>query len=185
MTEHATSEPLLLDDPADEEFPCPATDAVVLAVRDAARAAHRYRATLGMRCTAYAGPETGSPHLRSYVLESGGTRYVLSSALRPVGTAARRIARHLAAHGEGVLEIILRVPDAYGAFDYAVDRGATPVTEPYELTDRHGTVVIAVIGAAGTVRHTLVDRSGYAGPYLPGYVRPPAHLMPSARPLPA
>ncbi|MFD9127845.1 VOC family protein [Kitasatospora sp. NPDC059571] len=182
MTEHATSEPLLLDRAEEEPFPLAATDAVVLAVHDAARAAHCYRATLGMRCTAYAGPETGSPHLRSYVLESGPARYVLSSALRPVG-AARRIARHLAEHGEGLLEVCLSVPDAYGAYDYAVDRGATSVAEPYELADRHGTVVMAVIGTAGPVRHTLVDRTGYRGAYLPGYVRPPAHLLPPVRSL--
>ncbi|GJF30128.1 hypothetical protein KNE206_28280 [Kitasatospora sp. NE20-6] len=142
------------------------TDAVVLAVHDADRAARHYRTVLGMRGIAYAGPETGSPHLRSYVLECGGARYVLSSATRPDG----RLARHLADHGEGVVELALRVTDAYFAFDYAVDRGAEAVTEPYELSDRHGTVVIAVIGTAGPIRHTLVDRTRYAGPYLPGYL---------------
>ncbi|WP_431678820.1 VOC family protein [Kitasatospora sp. KL5] len=172
-TPHARPDPLAAPLPADGRAargsgPLAATDALVLAVRDARRAAHEYRTALGMRCTAYAGPETGNPHLHSYVLESGGTRYVLSSAARPGGS----LARHLADHGEGVLEVGLRVADAYYAYDYAVDRGALPVAEPYELSDRHGTVVLAVIGTAGPVRHTLVDRSRYTGPYLPGYVSP-------------
>ncbi|MCU7824566.1 VOC family protein [Kitasatospora sp. DSM 101779] len=158
--------------------PVAATDALVLAVRDARRAAHHYRDALGMHCTAYTGPETGNPHLCSYVLEAGGARWVLSSA-----TGARgRLARHLADHGEGVLEVALRVPDVHWAFDYAVDRGALAVTEPYELSDRHGTVVLAAIGTGGPVRHTLVDRTGYTGPYLPGYVAPPAALRTPGQP---
>ncbi|WP_052390853.1 VOC family protein [Streptomyces sp. NRRL B-24484] len=150
--------------------PLAATDALVLAVRDARRAARHYRDALGMRCTAYTGPETGNPHLRAYVLEAGGARWVVGSA---TGTRGR-LARHLADHGEGVLEVALRVPDVHWAFDYAVDRGALAVTEPHELSDRHGTVVLAAIGTGGPVRHVLVDRTGYTGPYLPGYVAPPA-----------
>ncbi|NED87776.1 4-hydroxyphenylpyruvate dioxygenase, partial [Streptomyces sp. SID11233] len=38
------------------------------------------------------------------------------------------------------------------------------------VTDEHGTVRIAAIAAYGDTRHSLVDRSGYTGPYLPGYV---------------
>ena len=55
------------------------------------------------------------------------------------------------------------------------------VAEPYELKDEHGTVVIAAIATYGETRHTLVERTGYDGPYLPGYVaadpivEPPAH----------
>jgi 4-hydroxyphenylpyruvate dioxygenase len=38
------------------------------------------------------------------------------------------------------------------------------------VSDEHGTVRIAAIAAYGDTRHTLVDRSRYSGPYLPGYV---------------
>ncbi|GCE43216.1 4-hydroxyphenylpyruvate dioxygenase [Rhodococcus wratislaviensis] len=37
------------------------------------------------------------------------------------------------------------------------------------MTDEHGTVRIAAIATYGDTRHTLVDRSRYTGPYLPGY----------------
>ena len=39
-----------------------------------------------------------------------------------------------------------------------------------EISDEHGTVRIAAIATYGETRHTLVDRSRYTGPYLPGYV---------------
>src|SRR6202034_2790043 len=48
--------------------------------------------------------------------------------------------------------------------------GATILDEPHDLSDEHGTVRVAAIAAYGDLRHTLVDRSGYDGPYLPGYV---------------
>ena len=38
------------------------------------------------------------------------------------------------------------------------------------MTDEHGTVRIAAIAAYGDTRHSLIDRSRYTGPYLPGYV---------------
>ena len=44
------------------------------------------------------------------------------------------------------------------------------VREPEDVTDEHGTIRIAAIATYGETRHTLVDRSRYDGPYLPGYV---------------
>ncbi|MFI6446115.1 VOC family protein [Kitasatospora sp. NPDC050543] len=146
------------------------TDAIVLVVADARRAARRYAAALGLRCTAYAGPETGEPETVSYVLRGAGTRFVLTSVLQVIGERGRRIATHLAEQGEGVLDLSVAVPDVHYAYDYAVDRGAASLAEPYEATDRYGTVVLATIAIPGGTWHTLVDRSGYAGPYLPGYV---------------
>ncbi|MDH6126670.1 4-hydroxyphenylpyruvate dioxygenase-like putative hemolysin [Kitasatospora sp. GP82] len=158
--------------------PARRTDAVVLAVGDARRTAHYYCVALAMRCTAYSGPETGNPETVSYVLESGTARFVVTSAIRPCSEHARRIAEHVAAHGDTVLDLVIEVPDAYAVYDYAVDRGATPVTEPYELSDRYGTVVLATIGGDGPARHVLVERTGYAGLFLPGYVPPPNAVLP-------
>lgn len=163
----------------DESGPLPArrTDAVVLAVADARRTAHHYAMAMAMRCTAYSGPETGNPETVSYVLQSGGARFVVTSVVQQLTDHGRLVAEHVAAHGDGILDLAVEVPDAYAAYDYAVDRGATPVTEPYELTDHYGTVVLAVIGTAGTGRHTLVERTAYAGLYLPGYVVPPPGVL--------
>jgi 4-hydroxyphenylpyruvate dioxygenase len=41
--------------------------------------------------------------------------------------------------------------------------------EPHDLSDEHGTVRVAAIAAYGETRHSLVQRTGYDGAYLPGY----------------
>jgi 4-hydroxyphenylpyruvate dioxygenase len=61
--------------------------------------------------------------------------------------------------------------------DHARAEGATILEEPRDLTDEHGTVRIAAIAAYGETRHTLVDRSAYSGPYLPGYVERHSSLV--------
>ncbi|KQV11690.1 MULTISPECIES: VOC family protein [unclassified Kitasatospora] len=162
----------------DETGPLPAlrTDAV-LAVRDARRTARYYCAALAMRCTAYAGPETGRPDTLSFVLESGATRLIVSSALHPFTERAERIARHVSRYGDTILDLVIEVPDAYAAYDYAVDRGALSVAEPAELSDRYGTVVLATLGTPGPAHHLLVERTAYPGPYLPGYLAPPPGIL--------
>jgi 4-hydroxyphenylpyruvate dioxygenase len=45
------------------------------------------------------------------------------------------------------------------------------------VEDSSGKVVLAAIATYGDTRHTLVERSDYAGPYLPGYV-PASPLTP-------
>src|SRR5262249_34703248 len=93
-------------------------------------------------------------------------RLVFTSALHP----GHEIAEHAYAHGDGVKDISLRVPDARRAYAAAVERGATSVREPQTLEDEFGTVEVATIGAYGDVVHTFVGRSAYEGAYLPGYV---------------
>jgi 4-hydroxyphenylpyruvate dioxygenase len=53
---------------------------------------------------------------------------------------------------------------------HAAAQGATVLEQPHDVTDEHGTVRIGAIATYGETRHTLVDRSRYTGPYLPGYV---------------
>src|SRR5581483_9624362 len=48
--------------------------------------------------------------------------------------------------------------------------GAHGVEAQHLLEDDHGKVVLASIATFGDTRHTLVERSGYSGPYLPGFV---------------
>jgi 4-hydroxyphenylpyruvate dioxygenase len=100
------------------------------------------------------------------VLEQGRIRLVLTGALTP----EHAIGRHVAAHGDGVKVIALSVPDAEYAYRTAVERGAKGVREPWQETDGHGTVKLATIAAYGETLHTFVDRSGYDGPFRPGYV---------------
>jgi 4-hydroxyphenylpyruvate dioxygenase len=152
-----------------DAFPVKGMDAIVFAVGNAKQAAHYYSTAFGMRRVAYSGPENGSRETASYVLESGAARFVFTSVVKPDTDHGRFLAEHVAAHGDGVFDLAIEVPDARAAYAYATGHGATGLAEPYELKDEHGTVVLAVIATYGETRHTLVDRTGYDGPYLPGY----------------
>src|SRR4051812_42207683 len=99
-----------------DAFPVRGMDAVVFAVGNAKQAAHFYRTAFGMRCVAYGGPETGMRDEAAYVMESGSARFVLRGAVR-AGTAT---GRHVAEHGDGVVDLALDVPDVPRAFAYAV-----------------------------------------------------------------
>ena len=164
-----------------DAFPVKGMDAVVFAVGNAKQAAHYYSTAFGMRRVAYSGPETGSRETASYVLASGGARFVLTSVIKPATDHGRFLADHVAEHGDGVVDLAIEVPDARAAYAYAVAHGATGLEEPYELKDEHGTVVLAAIATYGETRHTLVDRTGYDGPYLPGYVAAEPIVEPPAR----
>lgn len=153
-------------DTTTDPFPVTGWDAVVWAVGNATQAAHFYQSAFGMELVAYSGPETGNRDHHAYVLESGAVRFVLKGGVAPDSM----ILDHHRAHGDGVIDIALEVPDVDACIDHARAQGATILEEPHELSDEHGTVRIAAIAAYGETRHTLVDRSAYSGPYLPGYV---------------
>lgn len=161
-----------------DPFPVRGMDAVVFAVGNAKQAAHWYSTAFGMQVVAYRGPEQGDRDHASYVLESGSARFVL---VGPVHAAAP-VAAHVARHGDGITDLALEVPDVRAAYAYATAHGAVGLEEPHEVSDADGTVVLAAIATYGDTRHTLVDRSAYAGAYLPGFVaRSPMVAAPERR----
>jgi 4-hydroxyphenylpyruvate dioxygenase len=151
---------------AADPFPVTGMDAVVFAVGNARQAAHYYSTAFGMRCVAYCGPETGCRDEAAYVLASGRARFVLRGPVK----AGTSLGKHVADHGDGVIDLAIGVPSAEAAFAYATAHGATGLAEPQTLEDEHGKVVLASIASYGETSHTLVERSNYSGPYLPGYV---------------
>jgi 4-hydroxyphenylpyruvate dioxygenase len=153
-------------------------DAVVFAVGNARQAAHFYSTVFGMRCVAYRGPETGCRDEAAYVLESGGARLVFRG---PV-ISGTGLGAHVAAHGDGVIDLAISVPSAEAAYEYAIARGARGLAKPQLTEDEQGKVVLAAVGTYGDTRHTLVERAGYSGPYLPGYVAAEPLIAPPARP---
>jgi 4-hydroxyphenylpyruvate dioxygenase len=159
-----------------DPFPVKGMDAVVFAVGNAKQAAHFYSTAFGMKLVAYSGPENGVRETASYVLESGAARFVLTSVIKATTDRGRFLAGHVAEHGDGVVDLAVEVPDARAAYEYAIAHGATGLEEPHELKDEYGTVVLAAIATYGQTRHTLVERTGYDGPYLPGFV-PAAPLV--------
>jgi 4-hydroxyphenylpyruvate dioxygenase len=153
-------------DAANDVFPVTGWDAIVFVVGNATQAAHYYQAAWGMELVAYAGPETGQRDHKSFVLRSGSITFVLNGAVDPDSP----LADHHRRHGDGVVDIALEVPDVDRCIAQARRAGATVTREPEDVTDEHGTVRIAAIATYGETVHTLVDRSRYDGPYLPGYV---------------
>ena len=151
---------------AEDFMPLDAWDHVEFWVGNAKQAAYFYEHAMGFTRTAYAGPETGVRDRASYVLEQGDVRFVVTTALRE----EHEITRHLAKHGDGVRDIALTVPDATQAYREAVSRGARSVAEPYIVEDEFGKVERSAIATYGDTIHTFVNRSDYAGPFLPGYV---------------
>jgi 4-hydroxyphenylpyruvate dioxygenase len=147
-------------------MPLDGWDHVELWVGNAKQAAYWYEHAFGFNRTAYAGPETGVRDRASYVVEQGEIRLVLTSGLREDSEVARFAARH----GDGAKDIALQVPSASDAYRQAVQRGARGIAEPHWVDDDYGRVELASIGTYGDVIHTFVNRSEYAGPYLPGYV---------------
>jgi len=178
-----------------DPFPVAGLDHVRFMVGNARQAAHYYSTAFGMTCVAYRGPEqaasapaeTGTDPLgldncrdyAEYVLVSGSARFILTGSVR-AGTPG---AAHHARHGDGILDIALEVPDVDAGYAHATAQGATGVTPPRDRTDEHGTVRTATIAAYGDTRHTLVDRSRYGGPFLPGFVaRDPIVTRPAGTP---
>ena len=161
----------------DDDFPVEAVDYVHFAVGNAKQAAHYYSTAFGMRVTAYRGPETGCRDQSDYVVESGGARFLISGEVH----AGTRIGEHVRAHGDGVIDIALRVPDAAHAYELAVARGATGVAEPEIFEDESGKVVVAAISTYGETRHTFVQRRDYSGVFLPGYAERDPIVAPPKR----
>lgn len=138
---------------------------VELWVGNARQAAYYYRHAFGFSQFAYAGLETGRRESTSYALEQGKARLVLTTSFDPDDA----VSDHVRRHGDGVRDIAFHVDDADAAFAEAVSRGATPVAEPRDRTDDHGTVRHAAIATYGETIHSLISYRDYHGPFLPGF----------------
>ncbi|SNY04599.1 4-hydroxyphenylpyruvate dioxygenase [Paractinoplanes atraurantiacus] len=147
-------------------FPVKGVDHLQFLVGNAKQAAHYYSTAFGMKLVAYRGPEQGYRDHAEYVLVSGSARFVLTGSVH----AGAPGADHVTKHGDGIRDIALEVPNVDAAYKHATGAGARGVTEPYDVKDEHGTVRLAVIATYGDTVHTLIDRSGYDGPFLPGFV---------------
>jgi 4-hydroxyphenylpyruvate dioxygenase len=161
----ATQQATLSVHAAEDFMPLHGIDHVELWVGNAAQASWFLTHAYGFSEVAYSGLETGERDRVSHVLEQGNVRLVLTGALHP-GT---EIGRHHARHGDGVKSIALSVPDVDHAYAEATARGAVGVSEPRTLGDDHGRVRVAEIATYGETIHRFVDRSGYSGPFLPGF----------------
>jgi 4-hydroxyphenylpyruvate dioxygenase len=148
-----------------DPFPILGFDHVELWVGNALQTSYFLSGAFGFHETAYAGLETGTRDHASRVLVQGEITFVVSGALDP----ASPIAGHVARHGDGIKDVAFTVPDAEETWRIALERGAVGVSEPEVLEDEHGKVVRATIATYGDTVHSLIQRSEYRGPFLPGF----------------
>ncbi|WP_016700644.1 4-hydroxyphenylpyruvate dioxygenase [Actinoalloteichus spitiensis] len=153
-------------DESRDPFPVKGMDAVVFVCGNATQSALYYQHAFGMDLVAYSGPETGNADHRAFVLKAGSARFVLTGGVRPDSP----LLDHHRRHGDGVVDLALETTDVDRCVAHAREQGAQVLEEPHDVSDEHGTVRRAAIATYGETRHTLVDRSRYQGPYLPGYV---------------
>lgn len=160
-------------------------DHITWYVGNAKQAASYYVARMGFRHVAYRGPETGSRSVASYVVSNGKATFVLTSPIRaPPGMGKvddvpedenallQEIHDHLTKHGDGIKDVAFQIDgDVEAVWKRAVDHGAVSIRSPKTLKgdNGHGQIVIATIGTYGDTVHSLVNRQGYSGAFLPGY----------------
>ncbi|MBZ4413420.1 4-hydroxyphenylpyruvate dioxygenase [Myxococcus sp. MISCRS1] len=139
-----------------------------LYVGDAVLSAYYFCHALGFRMVASGGPESGLAGQRSFVLEQGAARLVVTSALGAEG----EVAEYVRAHGDSVRDIALGTPDVVAAFDQAVRRGARPVARPAVFEAAGQRVVKATLAGPGGWVHSLIQRDTPGGAFLPGVYLP-------------
>ncbi|KAK4202621.1 Glyoxalase/Bleomycin resistance protein/Dihydroxybiphenyl dioxygenase [Triangularia verruculosa] len=152
-------------------------------VGNAKQAASYYNSFFGFKTIAYRGLETGSRYTASYVVENAGVKFVFTSPIRsaahlpeedPISATERalliEIHAHLEKHGDAVKDVAFEVDNVDGVYAKAVAGGAVSVQPPQSSGDKaSGFVRTAVIRTYGDTTHTLISRSTYHGPFLPGF----------------
>ena len=146
-------------------LPLYGTDYIEFYVGNAKQAAHYYMSAFGFQPIAYAGPETGSRDLVSYVIQQHQLTFVLTTSLHQ----DTPVAEHVSRHGDGVKAIALMVDDAKKAWQETTKRGADSWLEPEILTDENGELGISGIRLYGDTVHLFIDRKQYSGPFMPGF----------------
>lgn len=148
-------------------------------VGNAKQAASYYVTRMGFERVAYRGLETGSKATASHVIRNGTITFVLTSPLRSLEQVERvpveeqqllrDVHAHLTKHGDGVKDVAFEVDSVDQVFNAAVRNGAKVVSEVQTVKDKDGAVKYATIQTYGETTHTLIERSGYKGMFLPGY----------------
>jgi 4-hydroxyphenylpyruvate dioxygenase len=154
-----------IEDQFDDHLGLLDVDYVEIWVSNAKQATHFYQTVFGFQLNGYRGLETGTRDRTSYFLTQGNIRLVLTACL----SGDSPIAEFCKAHGDAVKDIGLTVEDVDRAFHESVARGARPVEEPHSVSSDYGTVRLASIATYGDVLHTLVQRDGYNGLFMPGF----------------
>tara|TARA_Y100000589_G_scaffold69456_1_gene61393 strand:+ start:2501 stop:3610 length:1110 start_codon:yes stop_codon:yes gene_type:complete len=145
-------------------------DYIEFYVGSAKMVAYWFSKAMGLKITAYKGPETGCRDRSSYLLEKDQIKFVVSSPLQP-STSDMQL--FLQTHGDGVKRFALEVDNVVKAFKYAVEHGAIPQKAPELLKENNnGYVETAAIRLYDDSEIVLLNRDNYGGKFLPQYGNP-------------
>jgi 4-hydroxyphenylpyruvate dioxygenase len=147
-----------------------AFDHVRFYVGNAKQAAYWYCANFGFKPFAYKGLETGSRQITSHAILQDKIVFVFESALLP---GNKELGDHLVQHGDGVKDVAFEVDDVSSIIKFAQKEGAKVVRDVTEESDEDGTIKYASIQTYGDTIHTLIERKGYKGLFLPGFKKHP------------
>jgi 4-hydroxyphenylpyruvate dioxygenase len=141
-------------------------DHLTFYVSNAKQAASYYVTRLGFEHFAYQGLETGSRKYSKHVVKQNKIIFVFVS---PYDIDNQEFGDHLTKHGDGVKDVAFDVEDLDVIVNRAREKGAKVVKDIWEESDESGKCRFAVLQTYGDTTHTLIDRSGYKGLFLPGY----------------
>lgn len=144
-------------------------DFVEFYVGSAKMVAYWYAKAMGLKITAYKGPETGSRDRISYYLTSNDFKLVVTSAVQP-GTYD--ILNFINQHGDGLKRWSIEVDDVEAIFNHAIENGAVVVRRPEKIEDEHGYVIEAAIRLYDDTELVYINHDHYNHLFRPGYDNP-------------
>jgi 4-hydroxyphenylpyruvate dioxygenase len=127
-------------------------DYVHFYVEDAVASRNWFRQYLGFRAVT----STATQHTHTEVVCSGSIYFVLSSPLQ----VESPVAQFLKAHPPGAIDVALRVQQLQPVFTRAVQYEVEVLQPRQQLSLETGSVSYCQIAAWGTLRHTLIERTG-------------------------
>lgn len=131
--------------------------------------AYWHAKAMGMKITAYLGPETGNKEKVSYYLEKNDLRFVFTSAVKPT---AYEISSFVEKHGDGVKRWSLKVKDVKDAYTKALLNGAIPIRNLKRFEDESGYLEEAAIKLYDDAEIVFINRDNYKGLFKPGFDKP-------------
>jgi 4-hydroxyphenylpyruvate dioxygenase len=135
---------------------------------------------MGLKITAYMGPETGVRDRCSYYLEGvQGLKMVITSALQP-GTAD--VQAFLQKHGDGFKRWAVEVNNVTETFEKAVKNGGVPIVYPTKTEDDNGYIEEAAIRLYDDSEIVFINRDNYKGLFKPGFGKPMQGIEIEAKP---
>uniref|UniRef100_A0A8C2TFJ4 VOC domain-containing protein n=1 Tax=Coturnix japonica TaxID=93934 RepID=A0A8C2TFJ4_COTJA len=113
-----------------------------------------------------------TPRVRQLALRRGNAVFLLNQRLTPAGISSHDFLYDVDPRPtQGTASnVCLEVDDVPGLCAQLQSRGCAVPVPPIEVRDERGSVTYSVVSSAvGNVSHTLLDRSRYRGPFLPGF----------------